>query len=92
MPKGYNATTLSGREFQVSINAEDSNRIKPSNQGGNKRMQKQTIQFAVQSKNGVVQRVGKSTILQPKTNFKGGSVKWFDDNKLLKKGGVINDR
>lgn len=55
-------------------------------------MQKQTIQFAVQSKNGVVQRVGKSTILQPKTNFKGGSVKWFDDSKLIKKGGAINDR
>ena len=53
-------------------------------------MQKQTIQFAVQSKNGVVQRVGKSTILQPKTNFQGGSIKWYEDKP--KKGGVINDR
>lgn len=42
-------------------------------------MQKQTIQFAVQSKNGVIEKVGKSTILQPKTNFKGGSIKWYED-------------
>ena len=53
-------------------------------QGGNKRMQKQTIQFAVQSNNGVVQRVGKSTILQPKTNFKGGSIKWYEDKPKQK--------
>lgn len=65
------------------MNAEDSNRIKPSNQGGNKRMQKQTIQFAVESKNGVVEKIGKSTILQSETNFKGGSVRWYD-NKLKK--------
>lgn len=47
-------------------------------------MQKQTIQFAVQRKNGVVQRVGKSTILQPKTNFKGGTVKWYEDKPKQK--------
>lgn len=47
-------------------------------------MQKQTIQFAVQSKNGVVQRVGKSTILQPKTNFKGGTVKCYEDKPKQK--------
>ena len=47
-------------------------------------MQKQTIQFAVQSKNGVVQRVGKSTILQTKTNFKGGTVKWYEDKPKQK--------
>lgn len=46
-------------------------------------MQKQTIQFAVESKNGVVEKIGKSTILQPETNFKGGSVRWYD-NKLKK--------
>ena len=55
-------------------------------------MNKHTVQFAVQSKNGVVEKVSKSTILQPKTNFKGGSVKWFDDSKLLKKGGANNGR
>ena len=47
-------------------------------------MQRQIVQFAVQSKNGVVQRVGKSTILQPKTNFKGGSIKWYEDKPKQK--------
>lgn len=42
-------------------------------------MEKQIIKFVVESKNGVVQRVGKSIILQPKTNFKGGSIKWYED-------------
>lgn len=53
-------------------------------------MQKQEIQFAVETKNGVVQRIGKSTIYQPKTNFKGGSIKWYKDKP--KKGGANNDR
>lgn len=53
-------------------------------------MQKQTIQFAVETKNGVVQRIGKSTIYQPKTNFKVGSIKWYEDKP--KKGGANNDR
>lgn len=44
-------------------------------------MKTQTIQFATVIKNGVVQKVGKSTILQPKTNFKGGSIKWYEDKK-----------
>lgn len=48
-------------------------------------MKKQTMQFAAVSKNGVVTQVGRSEVLQPKTNFKGGSVKWFDDTRLLKK-------
>lgn len=47
-------------------------------------MKKQSIQFATQQKNGTIQRVGKSTILLPKTNFKGGSIKWHEDK--LKKG------
>ncbi|MDD3361538.1 MAG: hypothetical protein PHW34_07695 [Hespellia sp.] len=47
-------------------------------------MKKQTVEFAVNVKNGIVQEVGKSEILQPRTNFKGGHIKWFDDNKLLK--------
>lgn len=38
-------------------------------------MHTQTIQFATVTKNGVVQKVGRSTIVQPKTNFKGGSIK-----------------
>lgn len=44
-------------------------------------MQKQTIQVATVTKNGIVQKVGKSTILQPKTNFKGGHIKWYEDKK-----------
>ena len=48
-------------------------------------MKTQTIQFATVTKNGVVQKVGKSTILQPKTNFKGGSIKWYEDKKKADK-------
>ena len=48
-------------------------------------MQKQTIEFAVQTSNGVVQKVGKSSILQPKTNYTGKGTKWFDDSQLIKK-------
>ena len=48
-------------------------------------MRKETIRFVVESKNGVVTNIGKSTIYQPPVNFKVGSVKWFDDSKLIKK-------
>ena len=48
-------------------------------------MQTQTIQFAVVTKNGVVQKIGKSTISQPKTNFKGGSIKCYEDKKKTDK-------
>lgn len=54
----------------------------------NSKNYRNTMQFAVHvNKNGIVE-VGKSAILQPKTNFKGGSIKWFDDSKLLRGGGV----
>lgn len=42
-------------------------------------MQKQTVEFAVQTKNGVVEKIGRSTIYTPKTNFKGGTIKWYED-------------
>lgn len=48
-------------------------------------MKKQTVTFAVETKNGVVQKIGKSVIIQPKVKFGGGSIKWFDDTKLIKK-------
>ena len=35
--------------------------------------------------NGVVTKVGRSTIYQPKTKFKGGTIPFYDDTKLLKK-------
>lgn len=48
-------------------------------------MHKQKNEFAVESKNGVVQRIGKSIISQPVTNYTGKGTKWFDDSKLIKK-------
>lgn len=47
-------------------------------------MQEQTVEFAVKTKNGVVERISKATILQPKTNFKGGSIKWYEDKPKKK--------
>ena len=48
-------------------------------------MQKQTIQIAVQTKNGIVQRIGRSYINQPKTNYQGKGTIWREDKKPLKK-------
>ena len=47
-------------------------------------MQKrQTMQFAVaKGKNGVV--IGRSAILQPKTNFNGGKIQWYPDKQKQK--------
>lgn len=43
-------------------------------------MEKQTVEFIVRSKNGVVTEIGKSVIVQPKTDFKPGSgIKWYED-------------
>ena len=47
-------------------------------------MKKQTMEFAVVTKKSAVQQIGKSTIIQPKIDFRGGEAKWFDDSKLLK--------
>lgn len=48
-------------------------------------MKKQIVSFAVETdKHGVIQRIGKSIINQPKINFKGGSVKWLDDSLLVR--------
>lgn len=44
-------------------------------------MQKQTIEFATTRKNGIITRIGKTAINQPKTNFKGGSIKWYADKQ-----------
>jgi len=48
-------------------------------------MKKQTVNFAVVTKNGIVQSTGRSSILQPKTNFKGGSIQWYEDKKKADK-------
>ena len=42
-------------------------------------MQTQTIEFAVTRNNGNITRIGRTGIDQPKTNFKGDSVKWYKD-------------
>ena len=42
-------------------------------------MHRQTVQFAVTRNNGNMTRIGRTGINQPKTNFKGGSVKWYED-------------
>lgn len=42
-------------------------------------MRTQTIEFATVTKNGTVQTVGHSTIIQPKVNYKGGETKWYED-------------
>lgn len=47
-------------------------------------MHKQTVEFATVTKNGTVQKVGRSTITQPKTNFQGGKIKWYKDKPKLK--------
>lgn len=49
-------------------------------------MQKQTVEFAVKRDNGIITRVGRTGILQPRTNFKGGSdsVKWYEDKSRQK--------
>lgn len=42
-------------------------------------MQKLTIGVGTVTKNGVVQQVGRSVICQPKTNFSGGTINWYED-------------
>lgn len=42
-------------------------------------MYTQTVQIAVRKKNNAIAQVGKGYIYQPKTNFAGGSVKWYKD-------------
>lgn len=47
-------------------------------------MKREIIRFAVESKNGIITNIGRSIITQPAVIFGDGSVKWFDDTKLLK--------
>lgn len=47
-------------------------------------MNKQIMQFAVVTNNGVVQEIGRSGILQPQIKFGGGSIKWADESKYMK--------
>ena len=48
-------------------------------------MQKtQTMQFAVSKDSKGVMQIGKSAILQPKPNFKGGTIKFYQDKPKQK--------
>lgn len=47
-------------------------------------MQKQTVEFAVKRNNGTITKVGRTGILQPKSTFKGGFVKWYEDKPKQK--------
>ncbi len=42
-------------------------------------MQKVKADFIVETKGGIVTRVGKSSVVVSKTNFGGGSIKWYED-------------
>ena len=46
--------------------------------------QTQTVEFAVTRNNGNITRIGRTGINQPKTKFKGGSVKWYEDKPKQK--------
>lgn len=48
-------------------------------------MNRQTVQFAIVTKTGVVQRVGSSSIYHPPIQYDGRKTKWFDDSKLIRK-------
>lgn len=47
-------------------------------------MHKQTIEFAVTRNKGRITKVGRTSIPQPKTNFKGDSIKWYEDKPKQK--------
>mgnify|MGYP001065058873 FL=1 len=42
-------------------------------------MHRQTVEFAVTRNKGSITRIGRTSIPKPKTNFKGGSIKWYKD-------------
>ena len=44
----------------------------------------QNVNIAVKTESGQIKKISHGVIFQPETQFKGGSVKWFDDSKLIK--------
>lgn len=44
----------------------------------------QNVNIAVKTESGEIKRISQGVIFQPEPQFKGGSVKWFDDSRLLK--------
>ena len=49
-------------------------------------MRRQTLATAVETKNGTVQRIGRSAIFTPKPNFGGGTIKGYADRPKQAKG------
>lgn len=43
------------------------------------KMERQAVIFAVETKNGVVNRIGKAYIATPEVGFRGGEVSWLVD-------------
>lgn len=50
-------------------------------------MDKQTIQFVTVNQDNAIQRIGKSTLTQPKSHYENipKATEWFDDSTLIKK-------
>ena len=44
----------------------------------------QNVNIAVKTESGQVKKISHGVIFQPETQFKGGTIKWFDDSKLIK--------
>ena len=44
----------------------------------------QNVNIAVKTDAGQIKQVSQGVIFQPETKFKCGTVKWFDDSKLIK--------
>lgn len=48
------------------------------------KMKKRKAKFAVVTENKTVTQVGRSSIIQPRTYFRGGEVKWYQDKPRSK--------
>ena len=48
-------------------------------------MKKQTAHFATVTKDGTIQKVGRSVIYEPKTNFNKKGIQWYDESKLYRR-------
>lgn len=48
-------------------------------------MKTQQITFAIDTSRKETARIGKGSLYQPRPNFAGGSIKWFDDSILCRK-------
>ena len=44
----------------------------------------QIVNIAVKTESGQVKKISQGAIFQTETQYNGGTVKWFDDSKLIK--------